>query len=213
MAQSTAVPSVKVAGKSANKKIKFIVGGVMVFLAVLYLIYAGFSSNSTYFLTVDELYAKGDSILDRNVRVAGKVDAETIDFDNRDLILAFDVTSESGERLHVVFNGPKPDQMREGAEAILEGKYDGQSFEAQSLLLKCPSRYEEDGIEEVQVEAGFVYDARSLPLLIFVGDLHAEGQVELMHGRPSGRIRCLQQEDQLGEQQGIHRDSRRYRCC
>ncbi len=153
MAQSTAVPSVKVSGKSANKKIKFIVGGGLVALAVLYLIYAGISSNSAYFLTVDELNAKGDSIYDRTVRVAGKVDAETIDFDNRDLILSFDVTSDTGERLPVVFNGPKPDQMREGAEAIIEGKYNGESFQAQTLLLKCPSRYEEQGIEEVQVEA------------------------------------------------------------
>ncbi|GAB4436134.1 MAG: cytochrome c maturation protein CcmE [Anaerolineae bacterium] len=153
MAQSTTVPSVKVAGKSANKKIKFIIGGVMVALAVLYLIYAGIASNSAYFFTVDELYAKGDSMLDRTVRVSGDVDAETINFDNRDLILTFDVVSDSGERMHVVFNGPKPDQMREGAEAILEGKYDGQQFTADSLLLKCPSRYEEDGIEEVQVQA------------------------------------------------------------
>jgi cytochrome c-type biogenesis protein CcmE len=43
--------------------------------------------------------------------------------------------------------------MREGAEAILEGKYDGEIFTAQSLLLKCPSRYEEGTIEEVEVEA------------------------------------------------------------
>ena len=153
MAQSTTVPSVKIAGKSANKKIKFIVGGALIALAVFYLIYAGISSNSAYFLTVDELNAKGDSIYNRTVRVAGMVDAETIGFNNRDLILTFDVTSDTGERLPVVFNGPKPDQMREWAEAILEGKYDGESFQAQSLLLKCPSRYEEDGIEEVQVEA------------------------------------------------------------
>jgi cytochrome c-type biogenesis protein CcmE len=43
--------------------------------------------------------------------------------------------------------------MREGADAILEGKYNGAYFETQSLLLKCPSRYEEGEIEEVQVEA------------------------------------------------------------
>jgi cytochrome c-type biogenesis protein CcmE len=55
--------------------------------------------------------------------------------------------------MHVVFNGPKPDQMREGADAILEGKYDGQVFVADSLLLKCPSRYEEGTIEEVKVDA------------------------------------------------------------
>jgi cytochrome c-type biogenesis protein CcmE len=43
--------------------------------------------------------------------------------------------------------------MREGADAILEGKYDGQVFVADSLLLKCPSRYEEGTIEEVKVDA------------------------------------------------------------
>jgi cytochrome c-type biogenesis protein CcmE len=81
------------------------------------------------------------------------VDEATIDFNNRDLILKFEVMSESGERLPVVFNGPKPDQMRHDAEAILEGKFDGEIFTAQSLLLKCPSRYEEGTIEEAQVEA------------------------------------------------------------
>lgn len=153
MAQSTTVPTVKIAGKSANKKMKFIVGGLMVALAVVYLIYTGISSNAAYFLTVDELHAKGDVMLNRTVRVSGNVDAETIEFNNRDLLLSFDVVSENGDRMHAIFNGPKPDQMREGAQAILEGKYDGNTFTADSLLLKCPSRYEEDGIEEVQVQA------------------------------------------------------------
>jgi cytochrome c-type biogenesis protein CcmE len=152
MAQSTAVPTVQV-GSSANKKIKFIVGGVAIALAVVYLIYTGIASNSAYFLTVDELNGKGEAMYNRTVRVAGQVDAATINFDNRDLILKFDVTSDTGARMPVVFNGPKPDQMREGAEAILEGKYNGEIFTAQSLLLKCPSRYEEGTIEEVQVEA------------------------------------------------------------
>ena len=96
---------------------------------------------------------KGKTLHNRTVRVSGEVDADTIAFNNRELILAFDVTDETGQRMHVVFNGPKPDQMRQGADAIVEGKYDGETFTAQSLLLKCPSRYEEGTIEEVQVEA------------------------------------------------------------
>lgn len=153
MAQSTTAPTVHLAGTSANKKTKFIVGGTIIALAIAYLIFTGLQSSASYFLTVDELYAKGAAIENHTVRVSGKVDAATINFNNRDLILAFDVMSDTGQRMHVVFNGPKPDQMREGAEAILEGKYDGQTFSAQSLLLKCPSRYEEKGVEEVQVEA------------------------------------------------------------
>ncbi len=153
MAQSSTIPSVEINGRSANKRIKFIVGGGLVALAVVYLIVIGIQSTAAYFLTVDEPYAKGETMEDRTVRVAGLVDANTIDFNNRDLIINFDVTSETGERMHVVFNGPKPDQMRHGADAILEGKYDGDVFIADSLLLKCPSRYEEGTIEEVQVDA------------------------------------------------------------
>ena len=153
MAQSTSIPSVQVAGRAANKKVKFIIGGVVIALAIVYLIYTGVQSTAAYFYTVDELYGKGAAIENRPVRVSGKVDAATIDFNNRDLILSFDVMSEEGTRMPVVFNGPKPDQMREGAEAIVEGTYDGEMFQAQSLLLKCPSRYEEGTIEEVQVEA------------------------------------------------------------
>ncbi len=153
MAQITTTPAVHIAGQATNKKTKFIIGGVIIALAIAYLIYTGVQSSAAYFLTVDELYAKGTAIENQTVRVSGKVDATTIDFNNRDLLLKFDVTSETGQRMPVIFNGPKPDQMREGAEAIIEGKYDGQAFTAQTLLLKCPSRYEENGIEEVQVEA------------------------------------------------------------
>ena len=153
MAQSTTVPTVNISERPANKKIKFIIGGVVIALAILYLTYIGFQSNAAYFLTIDEFYAKGETMHNQTVRIAGMVDATTIDFNNRDLVLAFDVTSDSGERMHVIFNGPKPDQMREGAEAIIEGKYNGEQLNAQSLLLKCPSRYEEGTIEEIQVEA------------------------------------------------------------
>ncbi len=152
MAQSTTVPTVEVTEKKGGKG-KFIVGGVMIALAIAYLIYAGFQSNTAFFLTVDELHAKGEAIYGRPVRVSGQVDAETIEFNNRDLILKFDITSEDGQRLHAVFNGPMPDQMRQDAEAVLEGKYDGGQFHVQSLLLKCPSKYEEGTIEEVQVDA------------------------------------------------------------
>lgn len=153
MTQSVTVPAIDVAGRAGRKNSKFIIGGLMIALAILYLIYTGVQSTAAYFLTVDELYAKGAAIENRTVRVSGQVDEATINFNNRDLILTFDVVSDSGQRMPVIFNGPKPDQMRQGAEAILEGKYDGQIFSAQTLLLKCPSRYEEGTIEEIQVDA------------------------------------------------------------
>ena len=143
----------ELSGARANKKTKFLVGGAVIVLAIVYLIYTGIQSTSAYFLTVAELQARSEAMIGRTVRVSGKVDAETIAFNNKDLMLSFEIFDENGERLPVVFNGPKPDQMREGAEAIVEGQFDGQQFTAQTLLLKCPSRYEEGVFEQVQVEA------------------------------------------------------------
>ena len=50
MAQSTTVPTIQVSGRAANKKTKFIIGGIMVALAVVYLIYAGVQKHGRLLL-------------------------------------------------------------------------------------------------------------------------------------------------------------------
>jgi cytochrome c-type biogenesis protein CcmE len=49
----------------------------------------------------------------------------------------------------VIYNEVKPDLLQHEAQAILEGKLgeDG-TFYATSLLLKCPSRFEEAGPDQ-----------------------------------------------------------------
>jgi cytochrome c-type biogenesis protein CcmE len=138
---------------TALNRVKFLVGGGVIAIAIIYLIFTATQSTAAYFFTVEELYAKGATIYDRNLRVSGKVTSDAIDFNSRDLVLRFQVAGESGQRLPVVFSGPKPDQLRPDAEAILEGRFDGREFRAQTLLLKCPSRYEEKGVTEQKVEA------------------------------------------------------------
>jgi len=138
---------------AANKRVKFIIGGAVIVLAIVYLVFTATQSTASYFLTVEELHDKGSVIYDHNVRVSGKVVGDSVDFNSRDLILRFEIVGESGETVPVFFNGPKPDQMRQDAEAIIQGTYDGKQFTAQELLLKCPSRYEESGFTEEKVEA------------------------------------------------------------
>ena len=153
MSELTTQAQPKVRSSSANKRVKFIIGGVLIGIAIIYLVVTTAQSTAAYFLTVEELHDKGSAIYERNVRVSGEVVGDSVDFNSRDLILRFDIVGEGGEIVPVVFNGPKPDQMRHEAEAIVEGKYDGNEFTAQELLLKCPSRYEESGFTEEKVEA------------------------------------------------------------
>jgi len=137
-----------------RNRIKFLLGGGVIALAVVYLIFTATQSTAAYFFTIGELYERGEAAYDRYIRVSGKVTDAAIQFDPRDLMLRFQIADESGQTLPVVFHGPKPDQLRPDAEAILEGKFDGQVFTAQTILLKCPSKYEEEkGVVEEKVEA------------------------------------------------------------
>lgn len=120
---------------------KFIIGGSVIILVIVWLIISNAGLSSVYYLTVAELRAEGPS--DRVRRVSGTIVGESINWNPRDLMLEFELEDDSG-RLPVVYHGPQPDMFRDGAEAVVEGKYgvDG-IFRASDLFLKCPSKYED----------------------------------------------------------------------
>ena len=147
---------------------KFVIGGILILGAVVFLIVSSTQATQEYFLTVDELNEKGSSIVDKNLRVSGAVIGDTIQYDPNDLTLTFDVAHVPGDnaaletegglavalheavidptrsRMKVVYVGPKPDLLRNEAQAIMTGHLgeDG-IFYAEELLLKCPTKYEE----------------------------------------------------------------------
>lgn len=128
---------------SKAKQTKFLIGGLVVVLAIAYLVASSLGGATQYYLTVAELEAQGPS--DRIVRINGLVDGDSIQYDARAVTLRFDLVDDSG-RLPVVHYDVMPDMLRHGADTVVEGKYrpDG-VFEVNpnGLLLKCPSKYEE----------------------------------------------------------------------
>ncbi len=142
----------------SGSRIKFITGGVVIMIAVGYLIISSLGSSAQYFLTISELYDKGDEILGDDVRVSGIVIGDSILYDAQALRLEFAVVDDLADQanpLHIVYIGPKPDLMQHEAQAIVEGAWqdDGVFYahdRADSLLLKCPTRYEEEYPEQAQ---------------------------------------------------------------
>jgi cytochrome c-type biogenesis protein CcmE len=120
---------------------KFLIGGIIIVMVVGYLIVSSIGGSTAYYLTIQEVKAQGPS--ERTVRVAGIVAGESIEWNAQALLLKFQIADGSGS-LAVIYNGPRPDMLRDGAEAVVEGRYTEKgSFEANNLLLKCPSKYEE----------------------------------------------------------------------
>jgi len=153
---------------------KFVLGGLLIAAAVIYLIVSSTQASAQYYLTIDELAVQSDGFQDRDLRVSGAVLGDTIVYDAQSLTLEFTVVNVPGDldlieqqgglaevlhqavsnpdatRLPVRYIGPMPDLLRHEAQAIVTGRIgeDG-VFQADELLLKCPTRYE----EEVPVQA------------------------------------------------------------
>jgi cytochrome c-type biogenesis protein CcmE len=137
--------------KSNSKQIRFIVGGLIVMLVIGYLIFTSIQGSTAPYLTVTELQSRGPSVYERNVRVTGVIQGESIDWNAQDLILKFEIADEGG-RLPVVYKGLRPDMFQDGAQAVVEGRYtEGGVFEAHNLVLKCPSKYEEAATSTAQL--------------------------------------------------------------
>lgn len=143
MAEFAVGSSERTTGKT--QKLKFIAGGLIIVAAVAYLIFTSTQSFSSYFLTVGELQARGPEFYNQSVRVSGLVVPDSLNWNAADMLLRFDIADENGNRLHVVFKGPRPDQMQGQTQAVVEGRYlESGEFQASDLLMKCPSRYEDN---------------------------------------------------------------------
>ncbi len=147
---------------------KFIIGGLLILAAVVYLIVTATQANAEYFMTIDELKAKGSAAAGQNLRISGAVVGDTIQYDPQTLQLSFEVANVPGDnkvvdaegglaavlhaavvdpsraRIKVTYSGPKPDLLKNEAQAIMTGHLgtDG-VFHADELLLKCPTKYQQ----------------------------------------------------------------------
>ncbi len=157
------------APSGSGSRAKFIIGGLLIVAAVVYLIVSSTQAAAQYYLTIDEMLARGDEAYGRAIKLAGAVDGDSVSYDTDTLTLEFSMANvpadldeiEAGgglakvlydalrdpnaSRLQVVYVGPKPDLLRHEAQAIVTGNMgDDGVFYADELLLKCPTRYEEE---------------------------------------------------------------------
>jgi len=149
-------------------RVKFIVGGLLIVAAIVYLIVSSTQASAQYFLTVEEMEQKKAELGGRELRLSGVVLGDTIQEDAENLIIRFTVAHIPGDndeieargglavvlhesaidsslpRVQVVYHGVRPDLLKNEAQAIMTGRLDENGvFQAEELLLKCPTRYEE----------------------------------------------------------------------
>ncbi len=148
----------------ARNRLHFLLAGLLILVATVWLIISGTAAGARYFITVDELVTDPDW-RGRTVRVSGAVLGPSITHDPDTLGISFTMAAipahfdDLATTLHNAVTNPtvtriavrvpdqaKPDLLQHEAQAILTGQLgpDG-VFTATELLLKCPSRFEEAG--------------------------------------------------------------------
>ena len=128
--------------------------GVVVALAVAYMIYAAFPGNALYFVTVSEFMGGAEYQDGRVLRVSGKLVPDSFQREDGGTLARFHLVDKEGgtdvegaasdAMLQASYVGVMPDLFfNPHSEIILEGSYAPTGvFETDSILVKCPSKYQ-----------------------------------------------------------------------
>ena len=125
----------------SGKKRGILIGVMVIAAAFVYLLYGGLDKNVVYFLTPQELAAKGASGIDVPVRLGGQVKAGSVKWDEATRDLRFTVTDGKSD-IAVHSTGVPPQMFRDGMGVVVEGRYrpDG-VFASSNLIVKHSNEY------------------------------------------------------------------------
>ena len=130
-----------------NSRTRFVILLLVVGLALGYMVYAAFPGNALYFMSVTEFMAKEEAQDGRIVRVSGKLVEGSFIRENNSTTTNFRLVDEGagvdGQNLLASYVGVLPDLFfNPHSEIILQGSYGaGQVFQADTIFVKCPSKY------------------------------------------------------------------------
>jgi cytochrome c-type biogenesis protein CcmE len=120
----------------------WILGGVAIIVAVFaWLLFGGLEKNVVFFLTPQELLAKGNEGVGVPVRLGGLVKPGSVKWDAQALDLRFTVTDGARE-MPVHSTGAPPQMFRDGMGVVVEGRVGANGvFEATNLMVKHSNEY------------------------------------------------------------------------
>jgi len=117
----------------------FILIFVVAAVGVIISLFANTSTYTDFDAAVDnpgkEFHVIGKLVKDKPIVYDTKVDANKF---------TFYMTDQKGVERLVTFKGAKPQDFEKSEQVVVIGKIENDAFLASNLLIKCPSKYNED---------------------------------------------------------------------
>jgi len=102
-------------------------------------------------------FAKASKMEGREVQIIGELIVDKPieeNIENNALVFTFYMTDGHGGQSQVTYFGPRPNDFEKLENVVIVGKYINGTFLATRLLLKCPSKYREDALEQQTTSQG-----------------------------------------------------------
>lgn len=97
-----------------------------------------FVTNASPYVTIREIESRG-----AKVHVVGKIVPETLKQNTLAREVTFELTDQSG-KMPVRYVGPPQSNLSHATQVVVIGTKKDGVFEADQMLVKCPSKYESD---------------------------------------------------------------------
>jgi cytochrome c-type biogenesis protein CcmE len=120
---------------------------IAIAIAMILVIYTDSSTYSTFTEAKEkktELYVVGVLNKQKDLHYDPVKDANHFSF------YMFDNDSTECQ---VVFNGSKPQDIERSEQIVLTGKMEGNVFHSSKILMKCPSKYNQDQMEVIETSS------------------------------------------------------------
>ena len=130
-------------GQVAKNQNKWIIGGIVIAIAIIGMSLLTLDDNSVYFYTPDEAVIKAPSLQGQEIKVGGMVKGGTVNWEPENLLLSFTLSDYGAHDIQISHKGTPPDMFKENQGVVVEGKIgpDGKTFVSRRLMVKHSEEY------------------------------------------------------------------------
>ncbi|HVL28741.1 MAG TPA: cytochrome c maturation protein CcmE [Acidimicrobiales bacterium] len=117
------------------------IAGAVVLAALAFLVVKGLGNATLYFRTADEAVAQREALGERRFRIQGTVVPGSVQPVGHDV--AFEIEA-NGVAVAVLHRGDPPELFQPGIPVVLEGRFQGERFASDRILVKHSETYVAD---------------------------------------------------------------------
>jgi cytochrome c-type biogenesis protein CcmE len=125
--------------KPKNQRLVLVIAALAALLLAVLLAMWGLRDRASYFFTPADI-AAGKAEPGRAIRLGGMVEAASVRHEADGITIRF-VLTDGKAQTPVAYRGIAPDLFREGSGAVAEGRMQGGTFVADTILAKHDERY------------------------------------------------------------------------